>query len=70
MLYFRAKSEAEVWCQANSRRLGAILSLSQVWELSKLWYSDRMAPDFRGRALESALDIFRTLGLTGDFWAA
>lgn len=70
MLYFRAKSEVEVWCQTNSRRPGAILTLSQVWELSKLWYSDRMAPDFRGRALESTLEIFRTLGLTGDFWAA
>ena len=70
MLYFRAKSEVEIWCQANSLRLGAILPLSQVWELSKLWYSDRMASDFRGRTLESALDIFRTLGLTGDFWAA
>lgn len=70
MLYFRAKSEVEIWCQANSRRLGAILSLSQVWELSKRWYSDRMDSDFRGRALESALAIFRTLGLTGDFWAA
>lgn len=46
------------------------MTLDQVWELSKRWYNDRMSPSFRGRRVDEAIDIFRALGLTDDFWTA
>jgi hypothetical protein len=45
-----------------------VLRLESLWELSKRWYHDRMSPQFRGRAIEDAIAIFRALGLTDDFW--
>ena len=47
---------------------GELLSFEQVWELSKLWYQDRLLPDFKGRSIEEAHKIFETLGLNPDFW--
>ncbi|MCY3865848.1 MAG: hypothetical protein OXG68_10465 [Chloroflexi bacterium] len=44
------------------------MTVDQVWDLSKRWYSDRMSPSFRGRRVEEAIAIFRALGLTDDFW--
>jgi hypothetical protein len=42
--------------------------MEQTWALSRLWYSDRLNPDFRGRSVEAAQTIFRRLGLQSSFW--
>jgi hypothetical protein len=42
--------------------------LQQTWELSRLWYGDRLSPGFRGRTAEEAQAIFRRLGLQALFW--
>ena len=47
---------------------GEILTVGQVWELSKLWYSDRMSEHFTGRTREEAHQIFAQLGLNTPFW--
>jgi hypothetical protein len=47
---------------------GEVLPVEQVWELSKLWYNDRLAPDFAGRTTEEAHQIFEQLGLRSPFW--
>jgi hypothetical protein len=44
------------------------LTLEQTWELARLWYGDRLNPDFRGRTAEEAQAIFRRLGLLAPFW--
>jgi hypothetical protein len=47
---------------------GGLLTFEQVWELSKLWYQDRLSPEFRGRSIAEAHEIFERLGLITDFW--
>jgi hypothetical protein len=47
---------------------GELLPFEQVWELSKLWYHDRLLPGFKGRAITEAHEIFAELGLKTDFW--
>jgi hypothetical protein len=47
---------------------GAVLTLDQTWALAKLWYEDRLAPDWRRRTAAEASDAFASIGLTGDFW--
>jgi hypothetical protein len=44
------------------------LTLEQTWELARLWYGDRLSPDFRGRTAEEAQTIFQRLGLQSSFW--
>lgn len=68
MLLFRSKEHAAQWCAANRMPAGVTLPYEQVWELSKLWYADRLNPDFAGRSFAQAHAIFEAVGLTGPFW--
>ncbi len=67
-MLFRSEREIAQWRRQQGRQGGAALSLAQVWQLAQLWYSDRLAANFRGRSLAEAQGIFRRLGLSGDFW--
>jgi len=45
------------------------MTLPQAWALSKKWYGNRLAPDFRRPTIDEARAIFESVGLTGDFWS-
>jgi len=47
---------------------GAVLTLRQLWDLSKQWYGTRLEPDFRRPTADEARAIFASVGLTGAFW--
>jgi hypothetical protein len=47
---------------------GAVLTLAHLWQLTQPWYRDRLSPDFHGRTLEQAQEIFAEAGLTSEFW--
>ncbi len=48
--------------------MGAVLSLEQAWKLADSWYRDRLSADWRRRTVDEAHDLFRSLGLTSEFW--
>ena len=68
-MLFRSEEEIDDWRKQTGASRGVALTLQLVWQLSKRWYADRMAPDFRGRTMRQAQAIFRELGLTGGFWS-
>ena len=68
MLLFRSEEHAERWYRRWGIATGATVTLDQQWELARIWYSDRAAPDWRRRTPEEAEAVFASLGLTGDFW--
>lgn len=68
MLFFRSEEEVRAWQHERQVPTGEILSLAQLWELSKKWYGNRLSPDFHGRSLEQAQAVFREVGLTAPFW--
>ncbi len=68
MLLFRSEEHVRNWYRRQGMSLGAILTLEQQWELARIWYADRMSPDWRRRTPEEAEAVFGGLGLTGDFW--
>ncbi len=39
-----------------------------MWALVQLWYSDRLATEWRGRSGEASQAIMDAVGLTGEFW--
>jgi hypothetical protein len=67
-LLFRSKENAQEWRQRMKMPEGELLSFEQVWDLSKLWYEDRLLPEFKGRSIAQVLQIFNQLGLTSQFW--
>ena len=47
---------------------GVILTLDQVWQLSQLWYHNRLDEAYHGRSAAEAEAIFAQVGLHGSFW--
>jgi hypothetical protein len=70
MLLFRSEEWIDKWCKRNNLERGEVLSVPQAWELSKLWYQDRLSVDYHGRSIEQIAEIFRQAGLTSAFWDA
>jgi len=68
MLLFQSGEWIDKWSKRNNLERGEVLSVAQVWELSKLWYHDRLSVDFHGRSLEQVAEIFKQAGLTSSFW--
>ena len=68
MLLFQSEEWIDKWCRRNKLARGEVLTISQVWELSKLWYQDRLSVDYHGRTIEQAEEIFRQAGLKSAFW--
>ncbi len=68
MLLFRSGEHVAAWYQRRGVPKGATLTLEQQWGLARIWYADRMSPDWRRRTAEEAEAVFTSLGLTGDFW--
>jgi hypothetical protein len=68
MLLFRSEEHVKRWYQKQGMATGMALSLEQQWELARLWYEDRMSPEWRRRTPEEAEAAFTSVGLTGDFW--
>jgi hypothetical protein len=68
MLLFRSEEHVKTWYQRQGLSTGAILTLEQQWELARVWYSDRMSPNWRRRTPTEAEAIFANLGLTDGFW--
>jgi hypothetical protein len=68
MLLFQSEEWIEKWCKRNDLERGEILTIEQVWELSKLWYHNRLSVDFHGRNIEQVAEIFKQSRLTSEFW--
>ncbi len=68
MLLFRSEEHVETWSRRQGLPMGAFLTVQQQWELARVWYADRMSPDWRRRTPEEAEAVFTTLGLIGEFW--
>ncbi|HEX2696600.1 MAG TPA: hypothetical protein VHM28_02760 [Anaerolineales bacterium] len=68
MLLFQSEEWIDKWCQRNKLEGGEILTAQQVWELSKLWYGNRLSLEYHGRSIEQVEEIFKRAGLKSKFW--
>jgi hypothetical protein len=68
MLIFRSEDHIDRWCKAWRLERGEMLSVERTWQLADAWYRDRMKADWRRRTVDEAHELFRSLGLTTDFW--
>lgn len=68
MLLFRSEEWIDKWCKQNHLERGEVLTIQQVWELSKLWYHNRLSLEYHGRSKEQVAEVFRQAGLMSSFW--
>jgi hypothetical protein len=45
-----------------------VLTLEQAWALARIWYEDRLAPDWRRRTPAEVMEVFAAIGVEGEFW--
>jgi len=68
MLLFQSEEWIDKWCKRKNLERGEVLTLHQVWELSKLWYDNRLSLEYHGRSTEQVAEIFEKVGLKSKFW--
>ena len=68
MMFFRSEEMLNKWLTSHNAQRGAVVSLPQLWELSKQWYHNRLMLEYHGRTMEQVQEIFKGLGLTSEFW--
>jgi hypothetical protein len=68
MLFFRSEEYLDQWLAVKHAERGAVLSIPELWDLSQLWYHDRLSPAYQGRTAEQVQEIFKESGLTSEFW--
>ena len=68
MLFFRSEERVLDWCTAKGYPLRPLVTIAQLWELSREWYATRLRPDSRRPQPDEMRQIFARIGLTGAFW--
>jgi hypothetical protein len=66
MQLFRSEEHLDRWLAGRDR--GAVLTPDQLWGLGREWYENRLDAGWRRRSPEEAEAVFRSLGLSGEFW--
>ncbi|MGF6770608.1 hypothetical protein P3T18_003087 [Paraburkholderia sp. GAS199] len=69
VLPFRSREDVTVWAERHQFPLGAVMPITQLAELARRWYSHHADPDWKKWTPVEALEIFRSVGLNGDFWS-
>ena len=68
MRLFRSEEHVRRWSEQSGTPVGAVFSLDAAWQLARLWFRDRLDPEWRRRTADEAHEIFARAGLTGPFW--
>jgi hypothetical protein len=69
MLLFRSEEHLVRWLADDEHPAGARMTTTQQWELARAWFEGRDKPAWRKRSVEEANEVFRSVGLSGDFWS-
>jgi hypothetical protein len=69
MLLFRSEEHLERWLESPAHPRGETMTLQQQWELAKRWFAGRHLREWRKRDAAQAEDVFRSVGLTSNFWS-
>ena len=68
MSLFRSEEHVDRWLARTGNEKGAVVPLSQVWELARAWYVDPRVPGWRPRTRDESQAVINSVGLTGAFW--
>ena len=68
VLPFRSPDDVQAWSDRHGIPMGAVAPTAQVMDLGREWYASHADPDWRKWNVREAAEIFRKVGLVGDFW--
>ena len=56
------------WLKNSGNDYGYSMDLETLWNLSRSWYEGRLNYEYERREPSAALDYFKSVGLSGEFW--
>jgi hypothetical protein len=56
------------WLESSGNNYGYSMDLKTLWNLSRSWYEGRLNYEYERREPSAALDYFKSVGLSGEFW--
>jgi hypothetical protein len=56
------------WLESSGNNYGYSMDLKTLWNLSRSWYEGRLKYEYERREPSAALDYFKSVGLSGEFW--
>ena len=56
------------WLESSGNDFGYSMDLKILWNLSRTWYEGRLNYEYERREPSAALDYFKSVGLSGEFW--
>ena len=68
MLVFRSEDHLTRWLE-QGHPAGESLGVERQWDLARRWFEGRHLPGWRRRSPSEAEAVFRSVGLTSDFWS-
>lgn len=68
VLPFRNDEDVDRWCEAHGQTKGEVVPIRRVAHLARLWYHKHTSKTWRKWNVVQAQEIFRTVGLTSEFW--
>ena len=68
MRLFRSEEDFRGWLEQGNPA-GERMSVERMWDLARAWYGGRHLPTWERRSPVEAESLFRSVGLTSDFWA-
>ena len=69
MQLFRSKQMLNAYLKRRGIPFGYGLTIRQTSELGALWYRGRLEASWRDRSVQEKQDLFRSIGLEGEFWS-
>ncbi|HEY0038675.1 MAG TPA: organomercurial lyase, partial [Longimicrobium sp.] len=66
---FRHEGDVDAWCAAHALPRGATMSIPRLWSFAQAWYGQYLDRPWRKRTVEEVRQVFRSNGLTGEFWS-
>jgi hypothetical protein len=68
ILFFSSEPDIEQWCARHGFPRGAAIDIVTGVALAREWFGDYLEPTWRRKMPDEAKRIFRSLGLTTQFW--
>lgn len=68
VLPFRSEPDIDAWCERHRLPRGEAVPIATVASLARAWYGRHADPDWRKWTMAEAAEVFRSVGLVGEFW--
>lgn len=66
--FFHSEAQVERWERESQLTVGALLPGNRAWELARIWYHDRLDPDWRPKLRPELQGRLTWVGLMSEFW--